>query len=203
MIITQAQLREIMGCSGTVAMTWCDPVNAVIQRFNLDTRMRTAAFLAQVGHESTRLTRLVENLNYSAEGLVATWPKRFDAKLAAQVARKPEQIANIVYADRLGNGSQASGDGWEYRGRGLIQITGKSNYRDCGAVLGLDLLKTPSLLEIPTNAAMSAGWFWSMNGLNALADAGQFETLTRRINGGLNGLADRKDLLARAMRVLA
>ena len=183
-------------------MTWCDPVNAVIQRFKLDTKVRAAAFLAQVGHESARLTRLVENLNYSAEGLVATWPKRFDTKLAAQVARKPEQIASIAYADRLGNGSQASGDGWKYRGRGLIQITGKSNYRDCGAVLGLDLLSNPSLLEIPTNAAMSAGWFWSMNGLNALTDAGEIETLTRRINGGLNGLADRKDLLARAMRVL-
>ena len=203
MNITRSQLREIMGCSGTVAITWCDPINAVIQRFKLDTRARAAAFLAQVGHESARLTRLVENLNYSAEGLVATWPKRFDTKLAAQVARKPEQIANIVYAYRLGNGSQASGDGWKYRGRGLIQITGKSNYRDCGAVLGLDLLSNPSLLEIPTNAAMSVGWFWSTSGLNALADAGQFEIMTRRINGGLNGLADRKVLLARAMRVLS
>ena len=203
MNITQSQLREIMGCSGTVAITWCDPINAVMQRFKLDTKARAAAFLAQVGHESARLTRLVENLNYSAEGLVATWPKRFDTKLAAQVARKPEQIANIVYADRLGNGSQASGDGWKYRGRGLIQITGKSNYRDCGAVLGLDLLSNPSLLEIPTNAAMSVGWFWSTSGLNALADAGQFETMTRRVNGGLNGLADRKVLLARAMRVLS
>ena len=203
MNITRSQLREIMGCSGTVAITWCDPINAVMQRFKLDTKARAAAFLAQVGHESGRLTRLVENLNYSSEGLVATWPKRFDTKLAAQVARKPEQIANIVYADRLGNGSQASGDGWKYRGRGLIQITGKSNYRDCGAVLGLDLLSNPSLLEIPTNAAMSAGWFWSTSGLNALADAGQFETMTRRINGGLNGLADRKVLLARAMRVLS
>ena len=203
MSITQSQLREVMGCSGTVAITWCNPINAVIERFKLDTRARAAAFLAQVGHESGRLTRLVENLNYSAEGLVATWPKRFDTKLAAQVARKPEQIANIVYADRLGNGSQASGDGWKYRGRGLIQITGKSNYRDCGAVLGLELLSNPSLLEIPTNAAMSAGWFWSTSGLNALADAGQFETMTRRINGGLNGLADRKVLLARAMRVLS
>ena len=202
MNITQSQLREIMGCSGIVAITWCDPINAVIPRFKLDTKARAAAFLAQVGHESGRLTRLVENLNYSAEGLVATWPKRFGTKLAAQVARKPEQIANIVYADRLGNGSQASGDGWKYRGRGLIQITGKSNYRDCGAVLGLDLLSNPSLLEIPTSGAMSAGWFWSTNGLNALADAGQFETLTRQINGGLNGLADRKDLLARVMRVL-
>ena len=218
----QQQLLHTLPNAGPVAGVFVPVLNTAMSRYQIVGTKRIAAFVAQVGHESGHLTRLVENLNYSADGLANTWPSRYgepDGKgeyvkvqvsgkvrnkpntLALSVDRKPEQIANIAYGNRMGN--SATGDGWKYRGRGLIQITGKSNYRDCGAVLGLDLLSNPSLLEIPTNAAMSAGWFWSMNGLNALADAGQFETLTRRISGGLNGLADRKDLLARATRVLA
>ena len=190
-----------MRCQDATARLWADPLNDACALYQINTKLRLAAFLAQIGHESGRLSRVVENLSYSAAALQRTWPRLFDAKLAAEYAHQPERIANVAYNARMGN--TAPGDGWKYRGRGLIQITGKTNYRDCGVVLGLDLLSNPSLLEIPTNAAMSAGWFWSMNGLNALADAGQFETLTRRINGGLNGLADRKDLLARATRLLA
>ena len=153
-----------------------------------------------VGHESGQLTRLVENLNYSADVLRKTWPSRFDVELAKAVARKPEQIANIAYGNRMGN--TVPGDGWRYRGRGLIQITGKNNYRSCGEVLGLDLIAQPELLEKPQDACMSAALFWSSRGLNTLADAGKFNTITSRINGGQNGAADRQELYARALKVL-
>ncbi|MGP5481154.1 glycoside hydrolase family 19 protein, partial [Pseudomonas helleri] len=114
---------------------------------------------------------------------------------------KPEQIANNVYAGRMGN--SAPGDGWKYRGRGLIQLTGKTNYRRCGEALGLDLLTQPELLEKPQHACMAAAWFWGSNGLNSLADKGDIETITQRINGGLTGLADRQAIYARALKVLA
>jgi putative chitinase len=162
-----------------------------------------AAFIAQVGHESAQLTAVAENLNYSAQALMKTWPSRFSAETAAACARQPEKIANIAYASRMGNGAPGSGDGWKYRGRGLIQVTGKANYQKCGAALGVDLITNPELLEQPANAAMSAGWFWSANGLNALADSGDLEGITRKINGGLNGYADRSAIYARALKVLA
>jgi putative chitinase len=170
--------------------------------FKIDSRLRVAAFLAQVGHESDQLRTLVENLNYSAEGLIRTWPKRFNLTTATAVARKPEQIANIVYASRLGNGPVVTGDGWRYRGRGLIQVTGWVNYQACGSALSLDLLTKPELLEQPVYAALSAAWFWSSNGLSELADAGRFEAITCKVNGGLNGQADRLAIYNRALDVL-
>ena len=121
--------------------------------------------------------------------------------LGLSLAGKPEQIANNVYAGRMGN--TAPGDGWKYRGRGLIQLTGKTNYRLCGEALGLDLLAQPELLEKPQHACMAAAWFWSSNGLNSLADKGDIETITRRVNGGLTGLADRQAIYAWALKVLA
>jgi putative chitinase len=159
-------------------------------------------FLAQVGHESGQLRTLVENLNYSAEGLVRTWLKRFNLVTATAVARKPEQIANIVYASRLGNGPAATGDGWRYRGRGLIQVTGWVNYQACGSALDLDLLSKPELLEQPEYAALSAALYWSSNELNELADAGKLEAITQRINGGQNGAADRLTIYQRALMIL-
>lgn len=130
-----------------------------------------------------------------------TWPSRFDLVRAAAAARKPEQIANIVYAGRMGN--TEPGDGWKYRGRGLFQVTGRANYAACGEALGLDLINQPTLLEQPQYAAMSAAWFWSMKDLNTLADKGDFVKITRRINGGLNGQADRQGLYDKALKVLA
>ncbi|MBJ2181457.1 glycoside hydrolase family 19 protein [Pseudomonas veronii] len=170
-------------------------------RYGIVGTPRAAAFIAQVGHESGQLTRLVENLNYSADGLMKTWPSRFDLVRATACARKPEQIANVVYACRMGNA--APGDGWKYRGRGPIQVTGKANYAACGEALGLDLINHPELLEKPQYAAMSAAWFWSANGLNTLADAGDLTKITRRINGGLTGQADRQALYDKALKVLA
>jgi putative chitinase len=202
MSITQQQLLQILPNAGPVAGVFVSALNDAMARFKIDTRLRVAAFLAQVGHESGQLRTVVENLNYSAEGLIRTWPKRFNELTATAAARKPEQIANIVYASRLGNGPAVTGDGWRYRGRGLIQVTGWVNYQACGSALSLDLLTKPESLEQPVYAALSAAWFWSSNGLSELADAGRFEAITRKVNGGLNGQADRLAIYKRALDVL-
>lgn len=202
MPITQQQLLQILPNAGPVAGVFVSALNTAMGKYQIITPQRIAAFLAQVGHESGQLLHLVENLNYGAPGLLATWPSRFTPELAAQVARNPEQIANIVYASRLGNGPATTGDGWKFKGRGLIQITGWVNYQACGSALALDLLTQPELLEQPIYASLSAAWFWQANGLNSLADAGQFEAITKKINGGLNGQADRLALYNTALQVL-
>ena len=155
-------------------------------------------WLAQLAHESAMFERMVESLNYTkAAQIRRTWPKRF-ANNSAAVAfvRKPERLANFVYANRLGNGDAASGDGWKYRGRCPIGITGKDNYRAAGEALGLPLLEEPELLEEPVHAADAAGWFWKSHGLNRFAS--NINDCTRAINGGLNGLPDRMRLYGRA-----
>ena len=201
MPITAQQLLQILPNAGLVAGVFVPVLNTAMSRYQIVGAKRIAAFIAQVGHESGHLTRLVENLNYSTDALRKTWPSRFDVDLASAVARKPEQIANIAYGNRMGN--TAPGDGWKYRGRGLIQITGKNNYRACREALGLDLVTQPELLEKPQHACMSAAWFWATNGLNTLADAGKFDAIIQRINGGQNGAADRQALYAKALKVLA
>ncbi len=208
-LLTEYQLLQILPNARPVAGVFVSALNVAMTRYRIDTLGRRAAFMAQVGHESGQLRRLVENLNYSAAGLAATWPGRFRTAngkpnaLAQRLERQPEQIANHVYADRLGNGPTASGDGWRYRGRGLIQLTGRANYRACGSAIGADLLAAPELLEQPEWAAMSAAWFWSSNGLNELADAGRFEDITRRINGGTHGQPQRLALWRAGQEVLA
>lgn len=192
------QLSRIMECALPVADRYCHPLNECFYKYEINTKHRIAAFLAQVGHESGRLSKVVENLNYSADALLRTWPSRFTPELAAKLARSPEQIANTVYGGRMGNTNP--GDGWRYRGRGLIQITGKNNYRACGDALGVDLLASPELLEKPSNACMSAAWFWSINRLNSLADDFNIDSITRRINGGNNGAEDRRKIYARALK---
>lgn len=174
---------------------------------SINTPARQAAFLAQIGHESGQLSSVAENLNYSAERLAAVWPTRYRTNgkpnaLAMQIARNPQAIANNTYANRMGNGSVASGDGWKYRGRGLIQVTGKAGYQAAGRLLGLQLETSPELLEQPDNAALSAAAFWASNNLNALADAGDMRQITKIINGGYNGLVGRMALFDRAKRVL-
>ena len=200
MPITVQQLLQILPNAGPVAGVFVPVLNTAMNRYQIVGSKRVAAFIAQVGHESGQLTRLVENLNYSADVLRMTWPSRFDVDLASAVARKPAQIANIAYSNRMGN--TATGDGWKYRGRGLIHITGKNNYRECGEALGLDLIAHPELLEKPQHACMSAAWFWATNGLNTLADAGTFEAITQGVNGGQNGAADRQTLYAKELKVL-
>lgn len=176
-----------------VPAAWQAPVEAAEREFGIVGRLPTAMFRATIAHESARFTRLSENLNYSADRLRAVWPKRFPTLESAQdVARQPEKIANKVYAGRMGNIDP--GDGWRYRGRGLIQLTGRGNYRACGVALGVDLLANPDLLLQPEYAARSAGWFWRVNGCQPLAEAGDLEAVTRKVNGGLNGMADRRQL---------
>ncbi|QZP24121.1 glycoside hydrolase family 19 protein [Pseudomonas mosselii] len=212
MPITEQQLLQILPNARPVAGIFVPALNRAMARWKIDSPVRQAAFLAQVGHESGQLRCLVENLNYSAEGLAATWKSRYrgpDGKPNAKaiaLARKPEAIANDAYAGRNGNSQQ--GDGWRYRGRGLIQLTGRDNYRSAGQALGLPLLENPELLEQPEHAAQSAAWWWATHGLNELADAGRFSDIGSIINTGQpgrvpHGAAERKALYDLAVRVLA
>ncbi|HBO5407499.1 TPA: glycoside hydrolase family 19 protein [Pseudomonas aeruginosa] len=209
MLITEQQLLQIFPNAGHRAGFFVPALNVAMERFGITAPVRVAAFLAQVGHESSQLTRLVENLNYSAQGLAATWPSRYrgaDGKpnaLALNLARHPQAIANNTYASRNGNGDEASGDGWRFRGRGLLQITGRKNYRAAGAGLGLPLEAEPELLEQPEHAARSSAWWWAAHGLNGLADSGRFALITRTINGGMNGQVERLELWERAKAVLS
>ena len=170
---------------------FAEPISHACAEFDISTPERVAAFIAQCGHESGNLKYVKENLNYSAQGLCKVFPKYFNAENAPQYERNSEAIANHVYANRMGNGPEESGDGWAFRGRGLIQLTGRDNYTKCGHALGVDLTADPSYLETPEGAARSAGWFWSTHALNALADVGDIKNMTKRINGGFIGLEDR------------
>jgi putative chitinase len=183
--------------------TWLEPLDDALIMFQINTASRRDMFLAQVAHESAGFTEVAENLNYSAAALLRTFPSHFTAQEAADYARQPERIANRAYADRNGNGDEASGDGWRYRGRGLIQLTGRNNYARCGSAIGIDLVTAPEMLESPEWAAKSAGWFWWINGCNELADSGDFDGTTKRINGGLNGQDDRLAWLNKIRRATA
>ncbi len=193
-----SQLTRIMPASPSPEI-WTRALNDAMARFDIAGSQRMAAFLAQIAHESGQLSRLKENLNYSAARLMQVWPKRFPTLQKAQsYERNPEKLANYVYAGRLGNGDEASGDGWRFCGRGLIQLTGRGNPRAAAAGIGLPLESEPQLLEQPDAAALSAAWFWKSHGLNELADNGNddddledFTTITRRINGGTVGLKER------------
>ncbi len=176
---------------------WAAGLQKTFDKFAIDTPKRVAAFLAQTIFESNYFTELAENLNYSEQGLLKTFPTHFNPEQAANYAHKPEQIANRAYANRNGNGPETSGNGWSYRGRGMIQLTFKDNYQSFGNAIGMNLTNVPAYLETVEGACMSAGWFWSVHGLNALADADQFTNITIRINGGTNGLDDRKALWAK------
>ena len=182
---------------------WLKPLEDTFAKYDISTPQRQAAFIGQCAHESANFKTLEENLNYKPESLMRVWPSRFpDLPTAMKYAHNPEAIANKVYGGRMGNGVEETGDGWKYHGRGLIQLTGKENYDNCGKAISLDLINQPGLLAQPDGAVMSAGWFWNKKGLNALADAGDYETMTKRINGGLIGLDDRKAKIAKALQVL-
>lgn len=188
--------------SSSMLAAWCDALRPALDQFIINTTPRVSAFLAQTSHESNAFTALVENLNYSANGLISTWPSHFSQAEAAAYARQPERIANRVYANRLGNGIESTGDGWRYRGRGLIQITGRYNYEAFGQAIGMALADVLAYLETREGAAMSAAWFWSSRLLNQLADAQDFTGITRRINGGTNGQADREAIWQRVQAAM-
>ena len=180
---------------------WLDPLNETFAKYDISNPKRQAAFIGQCAHESGNFKTLEENLYYSTNGLMRTWPSRFPTlDVAEKYANNPEAIANKVYSGRLGNTEE--GDGWKYHGRGLIQLTGKENYVNCGSGLGVDLVGNPNWLVDPKYAALSAGWFWNKKGLNSLADVQDYETMTKRINGGILGLDDRKAKIAKAISVL-
>lgn len=202
-------LLEALGIRHALAVQWLPHISQAAHRYQIDASpRRLAAWLATIAHESARLTSVVENLNYSAQGLAQTWPARYADMTGApnasaiRIARKPEIIANLTYARRLGNGNAESGDGWRYRGRGLIQITGRDNYARAGAELGLDLIAHPEQLEQPFLAALSAAEWWHRHGCNEIADAGDMSAVTRRVNGGLTGLDDRLKLYIAALAYL-
>lgn len=199
---------------------WLEAVVEACTRFQINTPKRIAAFLAQTAHESGGYTMLEENLNYSADTMAVVWPNRFAEmgpdkkpikengknkpnKFALALHRKPEMIANVVYSNRMGNGTIESGEGWLYKGRGLKQLTGKDNYTRCGKSLGIDLVEKPELLLTPQYAALSAGWFWDSNRLGDFADRDDFVGMTKKINGGTIGLADREARYKAVLSVLS
>ena len=180
---------------------WLEPLNGTFQKYDVNTPKRQAAFIGQCAVESANFTRLQENLKYSAQRLTQVWPSRFPSiEAATPYANNPEKLANFVYAGRMGN--LQDGDGWQFHGRGLIQLTGRENYENCGNGIGVDLINDPDLLLTPQYAALSAGWFWGKRGLNALADTQEYGTMTRRINGGTTALEERIAKITKALQVL-
>ena len=195
-MITPLQIKQLGIPEG-----WDVPLNQTFIKYDINTPTRQAFFVGQAAHESNNFRALEENLHYSASGLMRTWPSRFpDLDTANKYANNPQLIANKVYSGRMGN--TEDGDGWAFHGRGIFQLTGRDSYDRCGKALGVDLISKPQLLVEPNYACLSAGWFWNKAGLNALADAQDTDTMTKRINGGLLGLDDRKARIAKAISVL-
>lgn len=206
-MLTIEQLRAIMPTlAKDKAVIYLPHLNNAMQEFSINTLPREAAFLAQLAHESGEFSRLTENLNYSAQGLMKTFKKQFPS-LESTLGYKnnPQKIANKVYANRYGNGSEATGDGWRYRGRGFIQLTFKDNYSSASQALGLnlDLVTNPDLATRPDIAFRIAGWFWSKAKLNPLADAELIEQIGQIINGGNHGKAQRLAYYQKAIKVLS
>lgn len=194
-MLTRAQLLAFMPNAANAADRFVRPLNEALERYSINTPARQAAFLAQLAHESAELRRTQENLNYSWERLRKVFPRYFRTDAEAQsYDRQAERVANRVYANRMLNGDETSGDGWRYRGRGPIQVTGRENYRKCGQALGMNLESDPDRMLDPTVGCLAAAWFWHSRGLNSLADADDengFREITRRINGGFTGLVER------------
>jgi putative chitinase len=186
-----------------IGLEWVAALNETFAKFGIATVGQQAAFIGQCSHECNKFKTLEENLNYKPETLMKLWPKRFPSMSdAMKYAHQPEKIANHIYSSRGGNGDEASGDGWKYHGRGCIQLTFKDNYYHCGQALGVDLVANPQLIASPKYAALSAGWFWSTHGCNALAAADDWTGLTKKINGGTFGLDERVALTKTAIVAL-
>jgi len=219
--MTPNTLATAMGIPLQRATIWAEALTSAMRFFEINTPQRVAAFIAQIGHESGGLSRLEEDFNYTAERLCQVWPMRFymppelptlynsngvivarDRVLAEHYQSRPIAVGNLVYANRLGNGDEGSGDGYTYRGRGPIQLTGHINYMLCGETIGYDIAHSPGLVIEPAVGALTAGWFWRLKGCNELADAGKFEALTSAINGGLIGIVDRELRYSSALTAL-
>lgn len=212
--MTPAQLLAVMPLANSRIGAFIEPINSAMAMFSINSTQRRAAFLATIAHETGQLARIEENLNYSAVRLMVVFPRAFpNAALAAQYANQPQRIANRVYANRNGNGSEESGDGWRNRGAGCIQLTFERNHAACATYFGIARDKIAAWLRTPEGASKSAGWFWSINKLNTWADQGDiagFDGVSDIVNqgkktsliGDSNGWADRLATWQRALRVV-
>jgi putative chitinase len=195
MKLTPELLNAATRCGPSIASLVAGGLDAAMQKFSIVSPKRAAAFLAQLAQESGNFSSAREDMVYTRpETLMRTWPSRFPSiEFANQYVRSPEKLANYVYCNRLGNGPIGSGDGWRFRGGGFSQITGRATWTQCSAAIGIDLLGEPNIISRPSVSSMTAGWFWSENGLLLLADRGDldgYKMLTRRLNGGLVGFED-------------
>lgn len=203
-LLTASQLQEIMPrCPPNQLQVYTKAICIAMQEGQINTTQRIACFLGQIAHESNQLREWIENLNYSVKALMVTWPKRFPTVESAQpYANQPEKLANYVYANRMGNGDVASGDGFRFRGRSPLQLTGRNSYRSCGAYLGIDLENKPDLASGASIGFKISVWYWTSHNLNNLADIGDFVGITKAINGGTIGLAQREAFYKKALEVL-
>lgn len=198
-MVTAEQLAKLH-----IGPEWVDALNETFQRFEINTPRQRAAFIGQCGHECGNFKVLEENLNYRAATLMKLWPKRFPTQeIANEYEKQPKKIANKVYSSRMGNRDEASGDGYRFRGRGAIQLTGSDGYFHAGKALGVDFWANPDLVATPKYAALTAGWFWSTHKCNELAESANWVGLTKRINGGTIGLDDRIKHTNHALEVLS
>ena len=187
-----------------IGAEWADPLGETFARFGINTPLLQAAFIGQCGHECGNFKILEENLNYRAATLMRLWPKRFPTlEIANEYAGQPKKIANKVYANRMGNRDESSGDGWRFRGRGCIQCTGADLYYKFGKAVGMDFWAKPDLIATPQYAALSAGWFWSTHKCNEAAQAQDWVKLTKIINGGIIGIEERLKHINQALSVLS
>ena len=197
-MVNAEQLKQLH-----IGAEWVDALNETFARFNLTTNNQKAMFIGQCSHECGNFRTLEENLNYRAETLMKLWPKRFPSlEFAKQYEKNPKKIANSVYASRMGNRDEASGDGYRFRGRGALQCTGHSTYFHAGKALGVDFVMQPDLVATPKYAALTAGWFWDTHKLNPPSDALDYTKVTKIINGGTIGLDDRIKHVQQALAVL-
>jgi len=200
-VLTMEKFQEILG-NNTNIRIWYDISKKFFPIYEINNPRRVAAFMAQICHESNYLKVLVENLNYSSERLLQVFPKYFKNVNVSFYHRKPEKIANRVYANRMGNGNEISGDGWKYRGKGAIQITGYNNHKAFADYKKIDIDQVRDYLLTREGAFESACWFWKINNLNTLADSQNIKAITKRINGGYNGLADRTNNYNKFIKIL-
>lgn len=204
MLITEKQFQTLFPTAKN-AKAWTDAINEILPRYDITAGPRLWMFLAQCGHESARFTSFQENFNYSRDGLLRVFPKYFDRLNVDQYVRQPEKIANRVYANRMGNGNEASGDGWRYRGCGVLQITGTQNMQSFFKACYPDTWQDckPEMLLEPKTSIEAACWFWKSRKLNRISDSENIETTTRLINGGTHGIESRRKLYATAKKLLS
>jgi putative chitinase len=200
-MITLEQLKLLLPTNPEYSK-WLEPLNKILPKYEINTQNRLAMFFGQVCHESGEFKFLKENLNYGENALLKVFKKYFTPLTAKIYSRNSEKIANRVYSNRMGNSDEKSGDGWKYRGRGLIQLTGKDNYSKFAESIGKSLEETVMHLETLEGALESACWYWQKNNLNMLADTGDIVGVTKKINGGLNGIEERRKRYENAFKIL-